>query len=257
MKLIKKLKTSLSLLRLIRNWPIYLADYLGMIKQDYVVYELRNGVKYTLKSNTYDRNLINEIWIHKLYTKKLNIEEKDTVVDIGGHIGVFSIFASKLANKGKVYSFEPSENFILLSQNIKLNNLTNTVAINKAVSDQTGKKTFFVCSEDSRLNSFYPLKFEGKALTIETISLEDFIKQNNIDKIDFLKIDCEGGEYEILLNCPKEVLNKIKKISMEYHYVNENKNGNKIRDFLEKNGFEVNMETASLIYARNLYFKAL
>ena len=97
--------------------------------------------------------------------------------------------------------------------------------------------------------------FGKGGIKVQTISLNDFIKKNKLKKIDFLKMDCEGAEYEILYNLPKNVLNSIKKISMEYHNINETYNVTNLVAFLEKNDFEVNAiinkrATSNLLYAK-------
>ena len=55
-------------------------------------------------------------------------------------------------------------------------------------------------------------------------------------------MDCEGAEFGILFNCPKETLKKIKKISMEYHNKNDVNNGNALKKYLEDNGFNVTVK---------------
>lgn len=76
----------------------------------------------------------------------------------------------------------------------------------------------------------------GNKIIVQTISLEQFLNDNNINKIDFLKIDCEEAEYEILFNF--NLLSMVRKISMEKHDVDKNWNSVKLKSFLEKNGFK-------------------
>ena len=241
-----------------KNFPVYFFDYFGMIKAPYITYELRNGVKYRVRSGTTDRGVINEIWVHKDYTPKgFKIKNNDIVLDVGGHIGIFSIFASKMANYGKVYVFEPfPENFDLLNKNIKLNRAYNIKPFNVALSDKTGTKEFFVSeTENKGGGSFYERKEKKtRKIKIKTQAFNEFFDKNEIQKIDFLKMDCEGGEYSILLKCYKKNLKKIKKMSIEYHNINKKQNGLILRKFLEKSGYKVLVSPISkrrgMIYAK-------
>lgn len=233
-------------------------DYFGKIKVPLSIYNLRNGLKFFIRRNSSDRNLINEICIKNDYTRHFKIKEGDIVVDIGANIGIFSILASQRAKK--VYSFEPVlENFKMLTSNVKLNQKTNCILLNKAVSNTVGSRRLFLADDNFGGNSFsgdhWQVKEHSQSIEVETTNLETFIKKNKIDQIDFLKIDCEGAEYEILMNCSKSVLSKIKKISMEFHNFNGDDRVLKLIDFLKENKFEVRVENLDypigMIYAVN------
>ena len=76
-----------------------------------------------------------------------------------------------------------------------------------------------------------------KTYDVEVIDLYDFLIKNNITKIDFLKIDCEGEEYNIFQSIPNEFLGKINKIHVEFH---NNLNGEvkQLIEKLENNNFD-------------------
>ncbi|MDP2673193.1 MAG: FkbM family methyltransferase [Nanoarchaeota archaeon] len=250
-----KIITFFKLIKTIKNYPLYLRDYFGKIKNKYIVYKLRNGLKYKIRGGSTDRFIINEVWIHKSYNPKgFEINKNDIVIDIGAHAGIFTILASYYAKNGKVYAFEPmKENYELLKENIKLNYAKNIEAINKAVSNKSGKLKFYVSQTKNKgQNSFYKLSDTQKQISVEKISFKNFIKK--IPKINFLKIDCEGAEYEILFSLSKKELEKIKKISMEFHNYGKY-NGEDLARFLQKNDFKVKLiqdgKMFGRIYARN------
>lgn len=225
-----------------KNYPAYFKDYLKKIRRPYITYFLRNGLKYKVRVNTTDRNVLNEIWIYKSYNPKgFEIKKEDIVFDIGGHIGIFTIFAAKHARNGKVYVFEPMpENYKLLRDNVEINKASNVFAYNKALSNKNGKQAFYISEGDNKgNNSFYQIYKNSKKIEVELISISDFIRKNKIKNIDFLKVDCEGGEYDIFMRSPTSILKKIRKISMEYHNINEKMNGGILKDFLEKCGFKI------------------
>ena len=150
-------------------------------------------------------NIINdEIFNKNIYEKHVKVKEGDVVLDIGSNVGAFTV---SILNKNplKVYCVEPSNTLIDV---IKQNTQNKCVYINKAISDKTSIETIqegihIYCNEGDKY---------------ETITFKQLIEENQIDKIDFLKIDCEGGEYDVFTKENKEwILNNIKHIAGELH----------------------------------------
>jgi len=130
------------------------------------------------------------------------IREGDTVIDVGAHWGGFSIFFAKLTGiNGKVYSFEASSrNFKYLKKNVCLNNLKDTVKIYRyAVGSKDGYVNLGIAKTSSGHNSIVrdnlPVQDYEK---VKLISLDRFVEENKIKNINFIKIDVEGYELEVL-----------------------------------------------------------
>lgn len=249
-----KIKTALKAISLLKNWPVYFLDYLKMVKKPYIFFKLKNGLIFKLRSKNNDRVIFNQIWLTKTYTpKEFKIKEDDVVIDIGAHIGLFSILAAKSASRGKIYAFEPSEeNFNLLKENIDLNKLSNLELINKAVAKESGAREFALSKDDPAGHAIPYEETNRRKVDVQTTSLDDFFEERNINKVDFLKMDCEGAEYEIFYSCSDETLNKIDKISMEYHNVDTEKNVSRIKSFLEEKRFKVLIKNKgdNMLYAK-------
>lgn len=144
------------------------------------------------------------------------IGENDVVIDVGAHIGSFSVYAARKAAKGRVLSFEPDEaSYGQFVKNIQANNLKNILAFKEAVGGQPGPRTLYSAKLNSAENNFYWGGARARSVACGTLS-EVFTK-NGIARCDFLKMDCEGAEYEILLNTPIDVLRKIRRIGVECH----------------------------------------
>lgn len=254
----KKIKTVFGVLIKIKNWQTYIKDYTGLVKNKKITYKLRNGIKYNVRAGTCDRGIINEIWIEKHYVPKgFEIKEKDTILDVGAQIGVFSVYAAHHAKKGKIYAFEPmSENFKMLKENTNLNKLKNITNINCALSDKNGKESLFIDDLNTGGHSFFNDKksWSKNKIIVKSMNLDSFFNKYKIKKIDFLKMDCEGAEYKIFFGASKKTLEKIKKISMEYHNLDEKKNVHKLKKYLEKNNFEVQYITkpCPMLYAKKI-----
>src|SRR3989344_3174099 len=184
--MVNKIITFFKLVKTIKNYSLYLKDYFGKIKNRYIFYKLRNGLRYKLRGGSTDRFILNEVWIHKSYNPKgFEIKSDDVVIDIGAHAGIFTILASYYAKNGKVYAFEPmKENFELLKENIKLNYAKNIESINKAVSNKSGKIKFYVSQTKNKgQNSLYKLSDTQKEEIADKISFKEFLRK--IPKIDF------------------------------------------------------------------------
>jgi FkbM family methyltransferase len=120
----------------------------------------------------------------------------------------------------KILSFEPEpENYSLLEKNIKLNNCSNIIPINKAVSTITGKEKFYVSRASSNRHTLETLKFTypKKILEINCIGINDIFKEYEFNYPCLLKMDIEGGEYKIIPSLTQENLNKIKIFILEAH----------------------------------------
>lgn len=139
------------------------------------------------------------------------------VVDIGANIGVFSLYAVHAGAK-KIYAYEPNQQaYEILAQNIVKNELQGIIVpYNLAVSD----------SDDNMVqipsgSSPYNRVVAGNGIVnydrVRTITLERILRDNTINFVNLLKIDCEGEEYRILFNTKKSVFSKIGDIRMEYH----------------------------------------
>lgn len=205
---------------------------------------LKNGLKFIVRARTMDRSVIKEVWIKNIYNKYgIKVNEGDTIIDIGAHIGVFSIYAAELNKTGKIYAFEPFiDNFRILENHKIINNKENLFIYNKGISDREGIQTLYLSPDNNTGGHSLHLKnHSDKKIEIETMTLSDFCDREKINKIDFLKMDCEGAEFEIL-KYDETVLQKVNKIVMECHPY-ENNSVESIAIILERNGFKVTKES--------------
>ena len=173
--------------------------------------------------------MIKEVYIHKPY-HCLKINKGDVVVDIGAHIGTFSVLAGQKAGiKGEVYAYEPVPNtFDILKRNIHINSLQNIVYPYKlGISPKKERKEFYIFKKDGKplfhSSSFYREQSGvigatvSEKIEVECITLEDIFELNGLDRIDVLKMDCEGEEYNLLFGTSNKYLKRIDEMCIEYH----------------------------------------
>ena len=214
-------------------------------KNDNPVCHLRNNIDFFVRAPS-DLEAIVENWApkwgHGYFSKFKEIIPKDTIVDIGAHIGAFTVLMAQKYPHLKIFSFEPDfQNFKLLQKNIETNNQSNVKAFNLAVADK--KKVVKLFSKQGR--SFgtmgsSTIKESSNFNKIQALNLSDIFEENEIKKCDLMKMDCEGAEYEILLSQDEKCFDKINNIIMEYHIIPDFKYSLKeLVSHLEKYGFNV------------------
>lgn len=250
-----KLKNLIRIIKTFRNWWDYYFDF-WFKKEGILTYKTRNGFLLEIMGNSDDRFILDEIFVMKLYNPhEFEIKEGDNVIDVGAQIGLFSMYASRLAKNGRIFAFEPdSKNLKMLQKNFILNYIKNVIIEKCAVSNKNGTKKLFISNggKTSR-HSFYKDYVEQvvKSVRTKTISLKKVLEKNKIKKVNFLKLDCEGAEYEILFFCPKETLNKIEKIVVECHNINKKMNIETLGNFLNENGFMIRRnKNYPILYAK-------
>lgn len=144
-----------------------------------------------------------EIFVDKIYERYVQVEEGDVVFDIGASLGPFT-YSILDKNPSQVFSFEPSYGeFKTLVLNTRHGNVTH---INKGISSVVGEFNFTGVFDLTGNHKLYSTTFKKV--------IEDY----NIQKIDFLKTDCESGEYDIFtLENLFWIKNNVRKISGEWH----------------------------------------
>ena len=151
-----------------------------------------------------------------------------SIIDIGANCGLATVILALQNPESVIYTFEPDDNLItLINENVRINNLTNVKVFNKAVSASSNDKlNLFIHPEYTGGNTCYTdintFKAHFKTGTpiiksVDCISLDDIITQNNITSIHLLKIDCEGAEFEIIYNSALFKTGIIKNIAGEFH----------------------------------------
>ena len=175
-----------------------------------------DGKDYSMFYNCPEQEIqdqINEIFSEKCY--ELAKRGKDLVVlDVGANVGLFSLFIKPYARK--IYALEPSRTiFECLKENTK--DWDNIEIFNLGFSNTVGKGVLYGSSPTTPPQNF--LKVDTYQEVIDVTTIEQFMKDHNIDHVDVMKIDTEGAEYIILADQTfKNVASKIDFIIGESHY---------------------------------------
>lgn len=189
--------------------------------------KLIDGSLYTIKLTTNQlsehfnnsRNCTAEI-LHQFnelswYSEYLTKEDK-VILDLGGNIGLFAIHVTPWAER--IISVEPTPSHFELNTELTKNFL-KIERIQTAISNNTGKMTFYTFPSNTTMNSL--INRGGDSFTVDCITIPDLIEKLGLSHVDFIKLDIEGSE-TIALNDDiiKSFSDKVKKILIEFHEVN-------------------------------------
>ena len=243
----------LSIILICRNWPVIIFSKEFNLKIKHI--QLKNGVFFTVDGiiPNADLSMLTETWVHQDYTPTgFEIEEEDVVMDIGANNGFFTVFAAKKAIRGKVISFEPVPYLTeKIKTNIMLNNLSNVTLEQIAISGKKGASEFYISQTHNGCHSLFQRDNLDEKIIIITTTLENYCNEHNIQKINFLKLDCEGTEHDIFNSLSVAFLrNNIDKIAMEYHEVIHKHILEEMVILLRDNNFLVTVDKG-YIYAKN------
>lgn len=206
-------------------------------------YWLKYGNQYlqAVDSPHFDFNkeaLINKF--QDIFLQFYKIERNDVIIDLGAGIGAELFFLqSKIGKSGKIYAIEASPNsFNKLNTLIKKNPYHNCGAFNYAISSYSGD-IWMEEEENYRIAQTNKVK---KGVKVPCYTLDQFVINNRITKINFLKVNIEGGEYD-MIDGMKDSINIIENLAISCHDFLDDKPGkiiqNKVESFLKAHNFNL------------------
>ncbi len=172
-------------------------------------FKLPNGKKLYICSDRNSDGILNIIYWDGLFayegsTTQLFIsmlKYTDTVIDIGAYTGFYSLIAAIDNPNRNVFAFEPVPmTFSFLSRNLEINGLKNLQINSSAISNFDGTIKLFLPQENLPISASTLEGFRdcSEEITVQAITIDSFVKQNNILKVDLLKIDTEATEHLVL-----------------------------------------------------------
>ena len=196
------------------------------------------------------------------------LRPSDTVVDIGGNIGVFVLWAAPQVPQGWILSVEPNPVSVrCLKLNIERNDLGNVTAMQAAAGSDGGTMEliyhpgwemiaynarvsapwFYGQSAPARLLRWIVAGLTNRQTSAEPaqrinaplMSLERIMDDQGIEVVNYLKLDCEGSEFEVLRSTSGACWSRIERAAIEYHEFGRDRRVTELVTILERNGFEV------------------
>lgn len=239
----------------VRNWPALLLAR-AKKKQGLVHVRMRLGAEILLRMERRDIESFADTWISDAFDPAKNGVAFDwstvrTAMDIGAHVGAFTLFAATKAVQARIIAVEPEQgNFALLKRNIEMNGLTGRIAVEN-VGVGSGEDTpLYDASGEHRLEPV-ALAGSGEPVIIHTVTLTALLEKYAVSRLDLLRLDCEGAEYDALYSLTDDMLRRIRCIVMEYHHVTLNPahRAEHLIPFLESKGFRIVPHRPSMLIA--------
>jgi FkbM family methyltransferase len=199
--------------------------------------------------------IIKQINTEGIYDEYLKDKSDLVILDIGANVGFFSMYAQDSAKR--VISVEPTPSHQNIFEKITKSS-TNIELVKAALADTDAPITFYISDTNSTTNCIVnEMNKYTKSLTVQGLCLKSLLEQNNIDHVDFCKVDIEGSEMKaITVETVTPVFDKIDRIFIECHsnlphYVHEDiiKNRNTIEGVLKSAGYETKVLNYDTVYA--------
>ena len=178
--------------------------------------------------------IVPEIFVGEVYDRFFKLASNSVVLDIGAHAGAFSVKIAKKVHRGLVIAVEPHpSSFKFLIQNIRINKLRNVIPLNVALCRKTGKTRLYLTSGAHTSST---MRRTNRWLEVPAETLDNVVRRLKLRRVDFIKIDAEGAELEILKGGEDILKSNRLKLSMEWHMPSE---ACDITEFLKAKGFVV------------------
>ncbi len=237
--------------RVVEHWPEFVyhdlrlrARRAGHPKRSEIA--LRDGTRFPMPPGTPGLYpVFSEVWLHRRYDGRTGFEiaPDATVVDIGAQVGFFTVRAARAATRGRVIAFEPCPpHYASLERTVTLNDLGNVTLHHQAVWSDDDDVTIRYALRNGNPVATSVFDMGGDlTATVPGITLDQVFDREAIDRCDFLKLDCEGAEYEILGAASDETLGRVDRIAMEWHRLAEGHDPDALADRLRSLGFSVDV----------------
>jgi FkbM family methyltransferase len=224
----------------VRNWPATALGLLRAPRGGAFVVELRNGCRFKV-ATALDLWILKEVCLDREYERHgPTIRNGWAVVDVGAGLGEFCIQVAREHPGCRVYAFEPGpESFALLRENVRLNAVRNVSLFPSAVGGRAGVSVLRRAPGAPARASTVAAAGAGPGAPVPTTTLGDILRDLDIPRCDFLKIDCEGAEYDILMGADADTLQRVTHMSVEYHDGVTAFSGAELAAWLERQGFRV------------------
>lgn len=221
-RLLSRLFTDLAVaVRLVRQGADPLSVLLFPLRRRKGVTEIRLRSGVTLRGPRSEPLpfLFNEIWTQHAYGALPETTERAVVVDIGAHVGVFAVWAATQPTHPRVIAVEPAPRALeFLAENVRINRLENVTIVPAACGGHDGETHLHLAAAEM-MNSLYERDgADGPSVAVQMVTLDRLFSDQHLERCDLMKIDCEGAEFDILLEgCSDETLRRVGSISMEFH----------------------------------------
>lgn len=252
------------------------------------LYTLPNGMEIAHQNEGETKHFYEDIFAHRSYVKNgIRIPRGATVFDVGGNIGLFTLFVHTEAPDAQIYTFEPAPPLFDILRRNATQHQVRVKPFNIGLSNEereatftfypqsTGMSTFHADLDDERHNlktiidnqrklgmavldpelasaeELFEVRFQARPFTAKLRRLSDIIREQAVEQIDLLKVDVQKCELEVLEGIDEEDWPKIAQVVLEVHDI-DGRLGHLVA-LLERRGFSVLAEQDTLYVGTNIH----
>jgi FkbM family methyltransferase len=223
--------------------PLSLTLDVLKIKNSPFVAISKDGLKLALLPRSGESYSFYENIVRRYYLQNgITLRPGSTIIDIGANIGTFAVLAGSIVGPtGRVIAFEPVyETFERLKRNVASNGLHNTECHRAAIDSREGTITLRVFEKSAYSSAYFDYKTDDDrpSETVSCLTLDQVFKDFQIERVNLLKVDCEGSEFGIFETLSTDSAARIDQIAMEVHEV-KGAGGDRLFERLVALGFTV------------------
>lgn len=167
------------------------------------------------------------------------------VIDVGANAGLFDVLLLSKINQAQIFAYEPMPaNVEVFQKTIEYNPAMRSLQLHQAAVTGTEKEYIELFTEDTTDNTVVSSVFanfsglNNKKIRVEAKSLTSILEENKLSRVDLLKLDCEGSEYDIIYNTDASVLQKVSIMVIEVHQIDDDRyNLNALDHYLSSIGY--------------------
>lgn len=236
--------------RLLKNPLILLLDKLGVLKVP--KYTTKANIKFYTRGKTTDINDAVVVLSGNEYPKELlGLDEQNlpVVLDCGGHIGTFAMYVKQNYPSALVYSLEPvPENQELFLRNISLNNMVGVTLVKYALSGEHGQFYIDLSNKQFDAVSLQENKpLHRNFVEVTALTFREVVSSYGLQRVDLLKMDVEGAEYDILGKTLSSMNEFVKRIIMEYHPAGDKVHNDMLKKIFDDQHWQLVYETKNIL----------
>jgi FkbM family methyltransferase len=178
------------------------------------------GFAVAYRQGTADESVLEESFDQDIFfsgVPEYQPRDTDVVIDVGAHIGAFALLAASKVPHGTVYAIEACEDtFNFLRINTALNGIRNLSTYHLALSDRRGTCTLYYGGTGNWSYSVVH-QWSDRGEEVKCCTLQQFFEETGIRRCNFIKFNCEGAEFPILLASPADLLRRVQMMLVLYH----------------------------------------
>ena len=230
----------------ISNWQEYFFHKSERKKRSLEFVTRPNPIYFEVPESLYQ--VFKEIFMEDFYeAEKLmaKLPSNPAIVDVGANAGFFNVLLFSKLKTARVFAYEPlPSNIELFKKTIDRNPGMKNIQLIQAAVTGISKESIELFTEDTEDNTVVSSIFSSfnklnqKKISVPAQSLTSILEKNGLEKVDLLKLDCEGSEYDIIYNTDAAVLKKADIMVIEVHQIDEQKNNlNSVNEYLRSLGY--------------------